>query len=104
MGTGGTQRRNKHMGDGLIFHEITTDRRKRSRVGIILYKDRPKVGEAFHEELAQVGSYRAERLGLLAIHLLLAAITQHFGISTGTTKIYCDNKGDCMHPQREARE
>ena len=66
-----------------------------SGVGWIFYctKTYQKFAGSFYKESAQAGSYRAKRLGLLVIHLLLDAITQHFGISTRTTKICCDNEG-----------
>ena len=72
--------------DGSFMKELRTDI---SGAGWIFYctKRDQKLAESFYKELAQAGLYRAERLGLLAIYLLLAAITQHFGISTRTTKI-----------------
>ena len=78
--------------DGSFMPELWTDV---SGAGWVFYctKTGKKLAGSFYEESAQAGSYRAERLGLLAIHLLLAASTQHFGISTGTTKICCDNEG-----------
>ena len=38
--------------------------------------------------------YRDERLGLLAIHILLAAFTEHYSIKWINTKICCDNEGE----------
>ena len=78
--------------DGSYMAELRPDV---SGAGWIFYCARTghKLARSFYEESAQAGSYRAERLGLLAIHLLLAAITQHFGTSTTLTKIYCDNEG-----------
>ena len=52
-----------------------------------------KLVGTFYEESDQADSYRGERLGLLAIHLLLAAIVEYFGISISHTKICCDNEG-----------
>ena len=46
-----------------------------------------------YEESDQASSYRGERLGLLAIHLLLAAIAKYFKVTIKPTKICCDNKG-----------
>ena len=51
-----------------------------------------KLAGSFYEESAQASSYCRERLGLLAIHLLLAAITDVFDITIGMTKICCDNE------------
>ena len=72
--------------DGLFMEDLRADV---SGAGWVLYctKTVHKLAGSFYEESAQTGSYRAERLGLLTIHLLLAAITQHFGTSTKTTKI-----------------
>ena len=47
----------------------------------------------FYEESDQANSYRGERLGLLAIHLLLAAIVEYFGTVVKSTKVCCDNEG-----------
>ena len=52
-----------------------------------------KLVGTFYEESDQADSYRGERLGLLAIHLLLAAIVEYFGITVLHTKICCDNEG-----------
>ena len=52
-----------------------------------------KLVGTFHEESEQANSYRAERLGLLTIHLLLAAIVEYFGTTVSHTKICCDNEG-----------
>ena len=78
--------------DESYMEELRTDVRG---AGWIFYCARTghKLAGSFYEESAQAGSYRAERLGLLAIHLLLAAIMQHFGTATALTKIYCDNEG-----------
>ena len=73
--------------DGSFMPELRTDV---SGAGWLFYctKTDQKLAGSFYEELAQAGSYRVEKLGLLAIHLLLAAITQHFGISIRTMQIY----------------
>ena len=78
--------------DGLFTKELRDDI---SGVGWIFlsFKTGHKLTGAFHEESVQAGSYRGERLGLLTIHLLLAAITEHFGITIKETTICCDNKG-----------
>ena len=52
-----------------------------------------KLVGTFYEESDQADSYRGERLGLLAIHLLLAAIVEYFGITVLHTKICCENEG-----------
>ena len=52
-----------------------------------------KLVGTFYEESDQANSYRGERLGLLAIHLLLAAIVEYFGTTISHTKICCDNEG-----------
>ena len=48
---------------------------------------------SFFEVSPRAGSYRAELLGLLAIHLLGSAFEQYFGLSASTAVIACDNKG-----------
>ena len=70
--------------DGSFMEELRTDV---SGEEWVLYCTRTghKLSGSFYKESAQAGSYRAERLGPLVIHLLLAAITQHFGTSTKTT-------------------
>ena len=75
------------MTDGSFMPELRTDV---SGAGWIFYctKTDQKLAGLFYEELAQAGSYIVDRLGMLAIHLMLAAITQHFGISIRTTQIY----------------
>ena len=47
----------------------------------------------FFESSAYAGSYRAELLGLLAIHTLVAAIEKFYGITVASAKICCDNQG-----------
>ena len=39
------------------------------------------------------GSYRGELLGLLAIHILMAALEECFHLDGHTAKICCDNQG-----------
>jgi endonuclease/exonuclease/phosphatase family metal-dependent hydrolase len=38
-------------------------------------------------------SYRGEQLGMLAIHLLLLTIEEHYGEELSNANIFCDNKG-----------
>lgn len=38
-------------------------------------------------------SYRAEQLGICAIHYLIAALASFYKIKTCSTKIWCDNQG-----------
>ena len=66
-----------------------------SGAGWILFCTRTKqrLYGSFFEVSPNAGSYRAELLGLLAIHLLASAIEQYFGLSASTAVIACDNKG-----------
>ena len=48
---------------------------------------------SFYEASLKAGSYRAELLGLLAIHILVAAIEQYFKLDKSTAIIACGNKG-----------
>ena len=52
-----------------------------------------KLVGTFYEESDQADSYQGERLGMLAKHLLLAAITEYFGIPVRYTKICSDDEG-----------
>ena len=63
MGTGNTRRRNRHISDGWIFYERTTDRHKRGRVGIILYNDRPKVGGVVLQRIGISGLLQSRETG-----------------------------------------
>ena len=88
--------------DGSFMLDLRTDV---SGVGWVFYctKTGHKLAGSFYEESAQASSYQAERLGLLGIHLLLAAITHHSGIRPRKTKIVATTKGACVHPQNGAR-
>ncbi len=48
---------------------------------------------SFYEVSKGAGSYRAELLGLLAIHTIAAALQQFFSIKHIVSKICCDNQG-----------
>ena len=48
---------------------------------------------SFHEQSVYANSYRAERLGLLACHVLVAALSSYFSLKLGSYKICCDNEG-----------
>ena len=60
-----------------------------SGAGWILYCKRTKqrLYESFFEVSPNAGSYRAELLGLLAIHLLVSVIEQYFGLGASTAVI-----------------
>ena len=47
----------------------------------------------FSERSPHAGSYRAELLGLLAIHIFLAALEQFYDLPWSAGKICCDNQG-----------
>ena len=61
-----------------------------------------KLYGSFHEFSREASSYRAELLGLLALHALLAAITIYFQVPAGKAKLCCDNAG-ALHKSRERR-
>lgn len=47
----------------------------------------------FAEQSESADSYRGEQLGMLAIHLVLATMEEHYGEIPTASQIYCDNKG-----------
>ena len=51
-----------------------------------------KLAGSFHEESESDGPYKGGRLGLLAIHLVIVAIVEFYGITVSGTKICCNNK------------
>ena len=55
--------------------------------------DTPRVGMKgrFWEKSDSANSYRAEQLGVCAIHHLIAALTSFYKIQNCNTKIWCDN-------------
>ena len=54
---------------------------------------RKKLQGSFYEFSPSAGSYRGELLGLLAIHILMAALEEYFQLDGHTAKICCDNQG-----------
>ena len=76
-------------GAGWVFHCSATDLRLLG---------------SFFEESRFAGSYRAERLGLLAGHTLLAALSTYYQLDRGPpVKICCDNKGALFRTQAYRR-
>ena len=61
-----------------------------------------KMSGHFYERSQKAGSYRAELLGLLAIHILLAALEEYYKIPPSTGKICCDNQG-ALYKSKEVR-
>ena len=58
---------------------------------------------SFYERSPNAGSYRAELLGLLAIHVLVAALEEYFNLPPHDGKICCDNRGALYKSQEERR-
>ena len=56
----------------------------------------------FYERSQRAGSYRAELLGLLAIHTLLAALEAYYKLPPSSGKICCDNQG-ALYKSKEYR-
>ena len=52
-----------------------------------------KLYGTFYEFSTKAGSYRAELLGLLAIHVLMSALESFYNLKPSTAKICCDNSG-----------
>jgi hypothetical protein len=50
----------------------------------------------FAEQSEGAGSYRGEQLGMLAIHLVLLTMEEHYGEIPSAAKIFCDNKGTIL--------
>ena len=61
-----------------------------------------KMTGRFYERSHKASSYRAELLGLLAIHVLLAALEEYYSIPGSTGKICCDNQG-ALFKSKEVR-
>ena len=61
-----------------------------------------KMSGHFYERSQKADSYRAELLGLLAIHILLAALEEYYKIPPSTGKICCDNTG-ALYKSKEVR-
>ena len=58
---------------------------------------------SFYERSPNAGSYRAELLGLLAIHVLVAALEEYFDLPPHDGKICCDNRGALYEMTPNAR-
>ena len=56
----------------------------------------------FYEWSQKAGSYRAELIGLLANHILLAALEEYYKIPPSRGKICCDNQG-ALYKSKEVR-
>jgi len=52
-----------------------------------------KLCGSFSEYSHKAGSYRGELLGLLVIHILLAALEEYYKILPSSGKICCNNEG-----------
>ena len=50
-------------------------------------------GQLLGKKSNSANSYRAEQLGVCAIHHLVAALTSFYSVDNCTTKIWCDNMG-----------
>ena len=57
-----------------------------------MYREEDLVG-CFYEILEDANAYRAEQLGLAAIHHLLAALSNFYELEGWRTKAGCDNEG-----------
>ncbi len=72
---------------------------KISGVGWVIFctKTGKRLAGWFWEKLESADSYRAEMLGLCALHLLARALSEYYKISNWAITICCDNKGalDC---------
>ena len=50
----------------------------------------------FTEHSKWANSYRGEQLGMLAIHLILLTLEEHYGVTLSNANIFCDNKGTIL--------
>ncbi len=57
----------------------------------------------FAEQSPGADSYRGEQLGMLAIHLLLLAIEEHYATALRDARIFCDNKGSIQTFSKDYR-
>ena len=57
----------------------------------------------FWEKSNSAGSYRAEQLGVCAIHHLISSLTSFYKIKNCTTKIWCDNLGAVNMSKKKRR-
>ena len=57
----------------------------------------------FWEKSSSANSYRAEQLGVCAIHHLIAALVSFYKIEHSITKIWCDNMGAVSTSEKRKR-
>jgi hypothetical protein len=64
-----------------------------------------ETGKRFQGEFAEqstwADSYRGEQLGMLAIHLILLTVEEHYGAVPTAANIFCDNKGTILTFSKE---
>ena len=58
---------------------------------ICVTKTRHLLQGLFFETSPKAGLYRGELLGLIALHMIIAAVTQFYKVNTAIGKICCDN-------------
>ena len=58
----------------------------------------------FWEKSDNAKSYRAEQVGICAIHYLATALTSYYKIENCTSKIWCDNMGAVNISKKTAKE
>ena len=75
-----------------------------SRAGWVFYctVQCKKLQGSFYEFSTRAGSYRGELLGLLAIHIRMAAFEEYFKLEGSSAKICCDNQG-VLYKSKELR-
>ena len=76
-----------------------------SGVGWIVYctKTQREMKEKFFEVSKEANAYRAEQLGLCAVHNLIAAFSVFYEIEKWNTRVGCDNFGAIKVSKRRLR-
>ena len=63
---------------------------------------RRRISARLVERSNSASAYRGELLGMLAIHVILFAIEEYYGV-TGDSKVLCDNKGAIYTFQKKSK-
>ena len=58
----------------------------------------------FYEVSTSADSYHSELLGLLALHIFLWNVEQHYSLASSPTQIWCDNLGALMATKRPCKQ
>jgi len=81
-----------HMGHGRFVRQEKGSRFMWSRMDHILQQNRATLTGTFWERSPSASSYRAEMLGLCALHLFARALSEFYKIQVWEATLCCDNK------------